>query len=199
MRFKKKNAVKPAMTTDYLSRPTGTLSINGEGKKKGPVRGSALVLAMLIMSLATVSAISLSTRSHIDIRRLTQILNADERDAYAQMAAVRAISVLLSAPQMQNTPNPANQAMPTNTSNIVSLNQDWAKPWDWEDKNGIKIHSQIIDLQSRFDINALRAAQAAPLPPPKFNHDASNNRHCQTDFWPITATTLYQFICTRKR
>jgi general secretion pathway protein K len=75
------------------SRPPGPASSRGQ-------RGVALITALLVVVLATVAAVSMTSRQHLDIRRAGNVLNQDQAWLTVQ-AAERYALKLLTGPEAE--------------------------------------------------------------------------------------------------
>ena len=56
------------------------------GKGDTPQQGVALVTALLVVALATVAAVAMATRLHVDVRRTANLVHGEQSYAYALAA-----------------------------------------------------------------------------------------------------------------
>ena len=103
-------------------------------------RGVALVTALLVVSLATVAAVSMATRLQVDIRRTGNLLNGEQAYAYALAAESWAYVIL---------------RRDLNDSDYDALGEDWATALPPIAVEGGFVNGRIEDLQGRFNINNL--------------------------------------------
>ncbi|MCP4699237.1 MAG: type II secretion system minor pseudopilin GspK, partial [Gammaproteobacteria bacterium] len=103
-------------------------------------KGIALITALLIVALATISAAAMVSRQQIDIRRTSNVLNLDQAYLYALGAEEWARRILI---------------RDRNNSKIDHLSEDWAirLPPTMVEGGGVSGHLQ--DLQGRFNLNNL--------------------------------------------
>jgi general secretion pathway protein K len=103
-------------------------------------RGSAIIIALFIMSLAASMAVVMLSRSHIEIQRTQLILNADQANLLAQGSIDWAIEQL------------KNNAMHKKPDQLVDKLPMKSK----KDKvNGFEIESTIEDMQANYNVNDL--------------------------------------------
>lgn len=107
-------------------------------------RGSALVTALFVMALTVSLAVGMWFRQRVDIQRLDTILTFDELYAYSSYVDSWASS------QLQLALNNANP-----DEHYDALNQPWAQPMPPLEVGNVRINGQIVDMQSRFDLNNL--------------------------------------------
>lgn len=109
---------------------------------KGPRsnRGVALVTALLIVSLATVAAVSFATQQHLDIRRTGNLIDGDQAWIYATGAEDWAKLILKR--------DAAN-------SEFDALTEAWAQILPPIDLPGGYMVGKINDAQARFNLNNL--------------------------------------------
>ena len=110
-------------------------------------RGVALVTALLVVSLATVAAVAMATRLHVDMRRTANLLHGEQAYAYA-MAAESWARVILSRDAAD--------------SEHDSLSEDWATALPPIAVEGGFVNGHIYDLQGRFNVNGLVAPDGKP-------------------------------------
>ena len=104
------------------------------------MQGTALVTALLVVALATTAAAAMLKQQHLDIRRASNVFNADQANLYAQSAEAWVMQVLL---------------RDQNNNKFDGLADSWAslrEPIDIEDG---KMQVQVEDLQGRFNLNNL--------------------------------------------
>lgn len=101
-------------------------------------RGVALITALLIVTLATIIAVALTTRQQLDIRRTANILNDDQAYHYARGGESWASHILL-----RDDPHSDH------------LNELWATPLPPLFISGGSLQGQLEDLQGRFNLNNL--------------------------------------------
>ncbi|MGH8504244.1 MAG: type II secretion system minor pseudopilin GspK [Gammaproteobacteria bacterium] len=114
-------------------------------------RGVALVTALLIVSLATVTAVSFAMQQQFDIRRTGNLIDGDQAWEYAKGAEDWA-KLILSRDRNQQ---------------IDALTEAWAQPLPPIDLPGGYMVGRITDAQARFNINSL-AQQGNPDARPQF-------------------------------
>lgn len=111
------------------------------------MNGTALVTALLVVALASTAAAAMLKQQHLDIRRASNVFNADQAGLYAQSAEAWVMQVLLRDKQENKNDSQADS---------------WAtlqEPIDIEDG---KILVQVEDLQSRFNLNNLLNEEGKP-------------------------------------
>jgi len=113
-------------------------------------RGIALITALLVLAIATIAAVEIATRQHLDIRRTQNTLARDQAQDYLLSAEAFAINSL--------------KRDLTQSSNDQSdhLQEDWAQPMVVPDFQGAKLTGQVIDLQGRFNLNNLSSLIGTP-------------------------------------
>jgi len=116
----------------------------------GRQRGVALVTALLVVSLATVAAVAMATRLHVDVRRTGNLLHGEQAYAYA-LAAESWAEVIL--------------GRDANDSKIDTLAEDWATALPPIAVEGGFVSGRIEDLQGRFNVNNLVGADGKPSKP----------------------------------
>ena len=115
-------------------------------ERRGRRRGVALVTALMVVSVATVAAVALATHLQIDIRRTSNLVDADQAMLYALGAEGWAVHVL---------------ARDRSEGNVDSLGDDWATLLPTFDVEGGTVGAWVEDLQGRFNLNALAADGSA--------------------------------------
>lgn len=113
--------------------------------------GIALITVLLILSLATVAAVAMTTRQQLDIRRTTNILQIEE--AYAVLLAAEEFTKVLLWYDATQTINP-------HTPNTTDAFGDfWHHPLlanANQEIGSFDVHDYYIeDLQGRFNVNNL--------------------------------------------
>jgi general secretion pathway protein K len=103
-------------------------------------RGSAIIIALFVMSLAAIISVSMLSRSSIATRRTVLMLNADQSQLYAQASVNWAIDLLKNNLKQQKT------GRLTDTFPIQSKT---------DTVNGYVIESSIEDMQGYFNLNNL--------------------------------------------
>ncbi|HFD80151.1 MAG TPA: general secretion pathway protein GspK [Gammaproteobacteria bacterium] len=102
--------------------------------------GVALITALLVVAIASVAAVAMTTRQQLDIRRTGNLLHSEQAWAYVLGAEAWARVVL---------------ARDANESQIDTLKEDWATRPPASIVEGGYIVGRIIDLQGRFNVNSL--------------------------------------------
>jgi len=128
-------------------------------------KGVALITALLIVALATVITVQLSTRLQLDIRRTGNIIASDQALLYMMEAEYWARRILRDD-RLKN--------------NYDSFEEDWAMEIPPLPVEGGTVQGKLSDLQACFNINSLvqnnqpvafaqdrfsRLMQALPNPP----------------------------------
>ncbi len=106
-------------------------------------RGVALVTALLVVSLATVAAVAMATRQHIDVRRTGNLVHGEQAYAYA-LAAESWARVTLRRDARE--------------SDYDSFEEDWATALPPIAVEGGLVSGKVEDLQGRFNLNNLIGA-----------------------------------------
>ncbi|MDT8384603.1 MAG: type II secretion system minor pseudopilin GspK [Gammaproteobacteria bacterium] len=112
-------------------------------KRKAPhnrQQGVALITALLISALVTVAAVAMASRQQLDIRRTGNMLEADQAYMYALAAEAWGSQILRQDRQ---------------TTQIDTLDEDWATQLPPVPIEGGMISGSIEDLQGRFNLNNL--------------------------------------------
>lgn len=104
-------------------------------------RGVALITGLLIVSLATVAAVSFATQQQLDIRRTGNLIDGDEAWTYA--TAGEAWAKLILRKDFENSPETDN------------LNEAWAQPLPSIHLPGGYMVGRISDAQALFNLNNL--------------------------------------------
>jgi general secretion pathway protein K len=103
-------------------------------------RGVALVTALLVVALASVAAVGMATRLHVDMRRSANLLHGEQAYAYA-IAAESWAQVILKRDADNN--------------NTDSEHDDWATALPPIAVEGGLVDGLVEDLQGRFNLNNL--------------------------------------------
>ena len=103
-------------------------------------KGVALITVMLILSLATILAVSMSSRQQLDMHRSANVFNFEQAYQYVSGAESWAKQILI-RDQKDNK--------------IDSFEDDWATVLPPLPIEGGQMSGQIEDLQARFNINNL--------------------------------------------
>lgn len=106
--------------------------------------GVALITALLIVSLATITAVSMASRQQLEIRRTANLLFADQAYLFAVGGEKWAESLLI-------------RDLRQNKGQTVTdhLKEDWAKELPPTPVEGGTISGYIEDMQGRFNLNNL--------------------------------------------
>ncbi|MET0115998.1 MAG: type II secretion system minor pseudopilin GspK [Sedimenticola sp.] len=110
---------------------------------KGPhlkSRGAALVTVLLIVTLATVATVGMTSRQRVDIHRTENLLLADQAYLYGQAIESWAVGIL-------------NEDRLSSKQD--SLSESWAVGRLEEEVENGTVRGQITDLQARFNLNNL--------------------------------------------
>lgn len=103
-------------------------------------RGAALIIALLAVALATVSAVALTSRQHFDIRRTANILLVDQAWLYALGAESLAHKVL------------ERDARESETGHLGEM---WAMVMPPLPIEGGSVQGRLHDLSGRFNLNSV--------------------------------------------
>ena len=103
-------------------------------------RGVALITVMLILALATILAVSMSSRQQLDIHRSANVFNFEQAYQYVLGAESWAKQIL---------------KRDFNNNKIDSFEDDWATVLPPLPIEGGQMSGQIEDLQARFNLNNL--------------------------------------------
>jgi len=113
----------------------------------GKQHGVALVTALLVVAMATVAAVAMATRLHVDVRRTANLLHGEQAYAYA-LAAESWAEVIL--------------RRDADDSKIDTLAEDWATALPPIAVEGGFVSGRIEDLQGRFNVNNLVGTDGKP-------------------------------------
>ena len=108
-------------------------------------QGVALITAMLIVALASIAAVAVTTRQQLDIRRSANLMNGEQSYQFASGVEGFAVQVLaddLNHPKAGRT-------------NMDALDETWAQPLVPQSIEGGQLTGHIEDLQGRFNLNNL--------------------------------------------
>jgi general secretion pathway protein K len=100
----------------------------------------ALVTALLVVAMATVAAVAMATRQHIDVRRTGNLVHGEQAYAYA-LAAESWARVTLRRDARE--------------SDYDSFDEDWATALPPIAVEGGLVSGKVEDLQGRFNLNNL--------------------------------------------
>jgi len=103
-------------------------------------RGVALITALLVTAIATIAAVSMMSRQHLDLRRSSNIYAADQAWLFAQGIESWAVQV------MQRD---------RDDSSSDHLGEDWATVLPPITVEGGVVAGKVEDLQGRFNLNNL--------------------------------------------
>ena len=103
-------------------------------------KGVALITVMLILALATILAVSMSSRQQLDIHRSANVFNFEQAYQYVSGAESWAKQILKRDQQ---------------DNQVDSFEDDWATVLPPLPIEGGQMSGQIEDLQARFNINNL--------------------------------------------
>lgn len=111
--------------------------------------GAAVIVAMLVVALATIAASQFMFRSHIQLRKLENLSDLDQARWVLRGAEQWAAAVLL---------NDARQ------NSVDHLGEAWARDLPPVEAEGYRIRGRIQDQDGRFNINNLvRGGQIDPV------------------------------------
>lgn len=105
-------------------------------------RGIALLTALLVVSIASIIAVSLIKRQWVDIRKTQNIQRVEQSWLYAKAVEAWALGRLYDD---------------INKNTVDSEKDSWGYPIDPTDIEGGQISAAIVDCQSRFNVNNLVA------------------------------------------
>lgn len=104
-------------------------------------RGVALITAMLIAALVTVTAVAMMSRQTLDMRRTGNMLESDQAFMYALGMEQLAAQVLIQDKK--------------DTGDVDTLTESWAIPLPPTKVEGGSITGSMEDMQGRFNLNNL--------------------------------------------
>jgi general secretion pathway protein K len=102
-------------------------------------RGVALITAMLVVSIATLTAVSLASRQNLDIRRTANIMEIDQAYLYTLGIETVAKELLLKY---------------TKVGNHYDDPELMFVPYTFPVENGV-VNGVLVDLESKFNVNNL--------------------------------------------
>lgn len=105
--------------------------------------GVALITVMLIVALATVLAISMSSRQQLDTHRSANILNFEQAYQYVLGSEAFAKQILI------------RDSKDTKNNKIDSFEDDWAQQLPPLEIEGGEMLGQLEDMHARFNLNSL--------------------------------------------
>lgn len=111
--------------------------------------GVALLTALLVVALATVAAVAMTSRQQFDMRRTGNLLHSEQAWAWVLGAESWARVVL---------------ARDAKESNVDNLGEDWAIQVPASLVEGGSVIGRVIDLQGRFNVNNLVVNGEADAP-----------------------------------
>ncbi len=111
-----------------------------QNQNLGTQHGVALITALLVVALATITAVAMTTRQQLDIRRTANVLNGEQAYLYALGAESWVKRILL---------------RDAKHNRIDSFKDVWAMPLPPLPIPGGTVDGQIEDLQGRFNLNNL--------------------------------------------
>lgn len=106
----------------------------------GRSHGAALITAVLVTALVTITAAAMATRQQLDIRRSGNLVNGDQAYLYALGMETWAIQILARDRLDNEQDHPAEK---------------WAVEIDPIEVDGGALAGRIVDLQGRFNLNSL--------------------------------------------
>lgn len=113
----------------------------GEASQSGHRQhGAALITAILITAIATIAAVAMASRQHLDIRRTTNVIESSQAYLFALGAEEWARQLLI-------RDGKDNQ--------VDHLEEEWATSLPPIEVEGGRVAGQIEDLQGRFNLNNL--------------------------------------------
>lgn len=116
--------------------------------------GAALITALLVVALATATAVAMTADRHRDLRRTANLLHGDQAYVHALGVEDWARSVLARD----------GRADAERGQRLDSLREAWAQPLPATEIPGGSVRGRIEDLQGRFNVNNLAAADASAAP-----------------------------------
>jgi general secretion pathway protein K len=106
----------------------------------GKQQGVALIVAILVVAIATVLAIAMVDRLNLDIRRTENLIHSEQAYVYAQGAEIIATAALFQDRQKNK---------------YDSMDEAWATPLPPVPVEGGAVMGKLTDLQACFNINNL--------------------------------------------
>ena len=118
-------------------------------KSASQQQGVALITALLIVALATIISVSISTQLQLDVRRTGNILASEQAILYAPTAEYLARRFL----------RDDREEDIRNNNNIDHYEENWATPIEVPVEGGT-IKGQLRDLQACYNLNSLNTGNA---------------------------------------
>lgn len=142
-------------------------------------QGAALIVAILVVAIATVLATALVDRLNLDIRRTENLIHSEQAYVYAQGAEIIAIAAL-------------NQDK--KDSQYDSLDEAWATETPPFPVEGGAVMGKLTDLQGCFNINNLNNI----INPANFNIDLQRFNQLLTavEVQPMAASAVVDWLDT---
>ncbi len=109
-------------------------------RRRQTQRGAALITAILITTIAAITAVAMASRQHLDIRRTTNVIESSQAYLFALGAEEWGRQILI-------RDGKENQ--------VDHLEEDWATTLPPIEVEGGRVAGQIEDLQGRFNLNNL--------------------------------------------
>ncbi len=109
-------------------------------QSSGAQRGVALITALLVVALTTVAAVTVASRQELDVRRTSNLIEADQ--AYAYALGVETWAQVILERDLEDSQND-------------HLGEAWATVIPPIAVAGGQVAGRIEDLQGRFNINGL--------------------------------------------
>ncbi len=103
-------------------------------------QGIALITVLLVLSIATVALVSMSTSRQLDIRRTQNLIRSSQAFAYLYSLETWADTVLTKDSSLNKTDSPGDL---------------WATPLTLTVPQGGQVKARLLDLQGRFNLNNL--------------------------------------------
>lgn len=122
-------------------------------------QGTALITALLVLALTVVVATEMTASQRFDVRRTGNILALEQAHQIALGGERWAVAVL--ARDRRNEPPPGQElAGGEDTASVDALDEDWAQVLPPLPVEGGQVSGRIVDLQGRFNVNALVDGEA---------------------------------------
>lgn len=115
-----------------------------------PHKGVALITALLVTAIATIAAVSMLSRQHLDIRRSSNILSADQAWLFSRGLEDWAVQLM---------------HQDQNDNQIDHNGEDWATILPPIAVEGGLVAGNIEDLTGRFNLNNLLNSDGEPSQP----------------------------------
>ncbi len=103
-------------------------------------RGAALITAILITAIATIAAVAMASRQHLDIRRTSNVIESSQAYLFALGAEEWGRQILIRDGK---------------DNKVDHLEEPWATTLPPIDVEGGRVAGKIEDLQGRFNLNNL--------------------------------------------